>query len=176
MNGLKDIPGYEGIYKASKDGQIYAVNYRKSGRLKKLKSFINSKGYLSLCLTNNGKGRTMRVHRLIAMAFLPNKNNLPAVNHKNGVKTDNNVGNLEWCTISHNNTHAYRSLGVVRRSIPVSQYTMAGVFVAKYASRKEASLAVGVHENNIGGAALGKYAHSAGFIWKNEPRKKPENP
>lgn len=71
-------------------------------------------GYLQVALVKtSGKRSPMRVHRLIALTFLENPNNYPVVNHKNGIKHDNRVDNLEWCTISHNTKHAYNELGVI---------------------------------------------------------------
>ena len=65
------------------------------------------KGYEVLSIGNNGKHYNTKVHRLVATAFLPNPDKLPEVNHKNGVKNDNRVTNLEWCTRSQNAKHAY---------------------------------------------------------------------
>jgi hypothetical protein len=72
-----------------------------------LKGFINKKGYRQVTLYNiNKKPKTMRVHRLVAEAFIQNKNNLPQVNHINGNKLDNRVENLEWCNDIDNKHHA----------------------------------------------------------------------
>lgn len=60
-------------------------------------------------LYKNGKEKLLRVHRLVAMAFLPNPNNLPQVNHKDGNKQNNSVDNLEWCEQSDNMKHAYKN-------------------------------------------------------------------
>lgn len=175
MKGLKDIPGYEGVYRVSKSGDVYSVNYNKSNGLRKRKPYVNWNGYLQIVLCKNGVIETTSIHRIVAITFIKNPKNLPCVNHKNGIKTDNRLGNLEWCTFSYNNTHAYRSLNRARKNIPVNQYTRDGVFIRSYGSRKEAAEVVGVNQRNICNAASGKIKHSAGFIWKNESCKKPRD-
>src|SRR6185437_3742807 len=108
---MKDIPGYEGLYAVTDDGRLWT--YPKRWRITSPKSshFIErsgyffscnerQRGYVSVRLTADGRTRRYPLHRLIAKAFLPNPNNLPVVNHLNGVKTDNRVSNLEWCTYS----------------------------------------------------------------------------
>lgn len=71
----------------------------------------NGHGYMKVHTTVNNKQVTRYVHRLVAECFIPNPNNLPQVNHKDGIKTNNNVDNLEWCTSAENHRHA-REIGL----------------------------------------------------------------
>lgn len=111
----KDILGYEGIYMVSNIGRVKSLDrYIDHPITKKtlLKGVmreidINSDGYPLIRLCKNGMSVSRSVHRYVAEAFIPNPLNLPEVNHKNGVKTDNSVENLEWVTRSENQLHAY---------------------------------------------------------------------
>lgn len=105
------IAGYENIYWVSDQGRV--ANARKV-----LKPFIQNGGYAVVKLTNSSKGKKHHtLHRLVANAFLENVENYKEVNHINGVKTDNRVGNLEWCTSSANKLHAFR-IGLAVASYP----------------------------------------------------------
>ena len=70
--------------------------------------YLNDAGYYMISLSRNNKSKPYRVHRLLAMTFIPNPNNLPEVNHIDGVKTNNNLDNLEWVTHKENMSHAFR--------------------------------------------------------------------
>ena len=137
MRRWRDIDGYYGIYQISDDGLVLNT---KRGRLRKPR--LDKDGYYFLTLHLDKKRKRESVHRLVAAAFLPNPNQCPVVNHKNGIKTDNNVNNLEWCTVRENNLHAIH-LGLnspVRRNHKVSvKDTESGeemVFVSKRSAGK----------------------------------------
>ena len=106
----KWIPGHEGYYMVSTHGKVKSVDryvrHSKGGQSfiegKILKQGTNSNGYKVVTLAKNSKNKTYSVHRLVALAFIPNPNNLPCVNHKDENKTNNTVYNLEWCTYEYN--------------------------------------------------------------------------
>ena len=113
----KEIKGYEGKYIISNYGEVISLPRLKQNNSKKqyvepkeLSKNINStNGYVYVFLCNNGKYRNIRVHRLVAEAFIPNPNNLPQINHKDGNKQNNKVDNLEWCTCQENIRHAIKN-------------------------------------------------------------------
>jgi hypothetical protein len=102
----RDAPGYEGAYQVSTLGR---VRNTKSGRV--LRPHEQGRGYLQAMLSKQGKRSHPLVHRLVALAFVPNPENKPQINHKNGNKKDNRPENLEWCTMSENLLHRHRVLG-----------------------------------------------------------------
>lgn len=97
----KSINGYEGLYTVDENGIVIAV---KTGKQKKITVFPN--GYAYVHLHKCGASKCVRVHRIVAEAFLPNPYRHKQVNHINGVKTDNRVQNLEWCDQLSNIKHA----------------------------------------------------------------------
>lgn len=101
----KDIINYEGLYQVSNLGNVKSMNYGRTGEIKLLKQSTNKQGYKSVHLFKNRKWKSYSVHRLVAMAFIPNPNNLPIINHKDENPSNNNINNLEWCTVTYNNTY-----------------------------------------------------------------------
>lgn len=104
----KDIPGYEGLYQVSNLGNIRSLKYAGGNKVKLLKQ-ATTNGYKQVQLSKNGKGKNHLVHRLVAIAFIPNPNNLPVVNHKDENPSNNNVDNLEWCTQEYNINYGTRN-------------------------------------------------------------------
>jgi hypothetical protein len=112
----RDIEGCEGFYQVSDRGRVRSLDRLVSSggtmrlrRTKVLKARLNGAGYFHVALSRNGHTQTTLVSRLVAVAFIPNPENKPEVNHKDGVKTHNDVGNLEWSTKSENHQHAHRA-------------------------------------------------------------------
>lgn len=112
------IKGYEGYYEISNYGDVRSVtrvvsrggptgDLVKPGKFRR--AHVTPKGYLRLALVRDGSQRNHLVHRLVADAFIPNPDNKPEVNHRNGDKRDNRASNLEWATTSENQVHAYNT-------------------------------------------------------------------
>lgn len=108
----RDIEGYEGLYQVSNKGNVKSLNYRRSGKEKKLRP-EKLNGYLLVCLSKDKKHKGFLVHRLVAKYFLENPDNLPVVNHKDENKENNSSENLEWCTQRYNVNYG---TGIQRRS------------------------------------------------------------
>lgn len=116
---FKDIIGYEGLYQVSNIGRVKSLKRIGKGRglnigfaerifnEKILKPQLTNK-YYSVMLSKNGKIKLMKIHRLVLTAFKENKENKSQVNHIDGNKLNNNIENLEWCTVSENITHSYK--------------------------------------------------------------------
>lgn len=101
----KDVKGYEGLYQVSNLGRIRSLrnNYMI------LKLGTDQDGYNHFTPCRNGTQTTKKIHRLVAQAFIPNPKNKIQVNHKNGIKLDNKVTNLEWSTDKENKNHAWKN-------------------------------------------------------------------
>ena len=107
-------------------------------------------GYLNCALHFNNKVKKFRVHRLVAEMFIPNEFNKPFVNHKDGIRTNNNVSNLEWVTPSENSKHAVETgLTSYRRMKPVVQYSMDGDKMMEFLSIKDAAEQTGTCQAKI---------------------------
>ena len=101
----KDIKGYEGRYQISNFGRVKSLIYPKE-KIMNIYNFRRDgekgKGYWRVRLIKNSSYKYFFVHRLVAEAFIPNPNNYATVNHINGIKTDNRIDNLEWCSLKEN--------------------------------------------------------------------------
>lgn len=165
----KDIAGYEGLYQVSNFGRVKSLNYRKTGKEAILKLRIAHKrhNYMDVALTKCGTTKRHKVHRLVAIAFIPNPNNLPQINHKDCDVVNNCVDNLEWCDAKYNINYGDRAIKfgkVVGHS--VAQCDLLGNVVNTFFSIREAARALNLSNSNISAAIRGKYKTCGGFIWK----------
>ena len=162
------VPGYEGLYEVSNKGNVKSL---RSGKLLKQSS---NKGYKHVSLTKEGKSTCFGVHRIVAITFIPNPENLPEVNHKDETHDNNCVENLEWCTKSYNRNYgtykermskSVKEAGTHNKS--VSAYDKKTLrFVKSYDSISEAEKELGLSRGAIGQALSGRIKTSAGFVWK----------
>lgn len=156
----KDIVGYEEIYQVSNFGNVKNIRTNKI-----LKYGINDQNYEIVTLYKKTKKKNMRIHRLVAQAFIPNPDNLPQINHKDGNKHNNRVDNLEWCTGSNNIKHAYiNDLNPNHRI--VGQYDKNGNLINVFISTNEAGIITKISQRNIHSCASGKRKTAGNYIWK----------
>lgn len=161
----KKIEGYEN-YEVSNMGRVRSLNYNGTGKMKIMRPGKKSGGYLFVCLYKNGKVKQMYIHRVVAEAFLPNPDNLPCINHKNEIKTDNRVQNLEFVSHKYNINYSRNWEGAVEvRRKPVLQYTKTGELIGEYKSMMKAQRQTGINQSNISSCCAGKRKSAGNYIW-----------
>lgn len=173
----KDVVDYEGKYQVSNWGRMMSLNFNHTGNPKIMKQRMTDFGYMGLSLCKNGKINDELVHRLEAIAFIPNPENKPTVNHKDGNRTNNYLWNLEWNTYPENCTHGYRVLGRIHPLLgktkslspnakPVNQFTLDGIFVKRWNCTQDIQQELGFCNSGISQCCTGIYKKSHGFIWQ----------
>lgn len=157
----KDIQGYEGLYQVSNLGRVrsYFRNGTKGGIVQQF--IINC--YPKVHLYKDGESKFFYTHRLVAMAFIPNQENKPQINHINGNKHDNRVVNLEWVTSQENIQHTVNT--GLRKFKKVGQFKN-GVLIKEYNNCLQASKQTGIKYPNIWYVLNGRNKTSGGFEWR----------
>lgn len=188
METWKDIDDFKGLYQISNLGNVKSLDimlnckgakgidkHLRKGRI--LKKYIGTTGYYNVNLSKNSKSKLKRVHRLVAEAFIPNPDNLPCINHKDGNKLNNDVSNLEWCTYAYNNSEAYR-IGLKQNkykgkygkeaqfSKPLLQFTLNDKFVKEWENANQVKRELGYCAENIRNVCNGRRKQANGYKWK----------
>ena len=181
----RDVVGYEGVYQVSNIGNVrsmarvmvYKNGQENTHKGRVLRSRQMTTGYPAVSLSTPTSGIKLKsIHRLLAMAFIENKDNKRCVNHKDGDKLNNCIENLEWCTYSENNQHAYDVLGkkptwLGVRGIdhPLSkpiQQLLGDVVIKQFDSARDAAEELGIQYKNISAVCRGKRNMCGGFGWR----------
>lgn len=155
----KDIKDYEGLYQVSNNGRIKSLNYRRTGKEKILSPKTNPSGYLYINLCKNGITKSYRVHRLVAETYISNPENLPEVNHKDEVKSNNTVKNLEWCTHLYNANYGTR---IEKRQKRVFCVELNKTFKGMRDAERE----LGIDNTSISRCCLDKQERAGGYHWR----------
>ena len=164
----KAIAGYEGLYEVSDMGRVKSLNYNHTGKEKILKLKKSHCGYLNVNICKDGHAKSVRIHRLVATAFISNPHNLETINHKDEDKTNNTVDNLEWMSQKDNNnygTHNKRVSEALSNQVQMfDKYT--DELLATSPSLMEDERVTGIDDGNISKCCLGKIKSAGGYIWK----------
>jgi hypothetical protein len=180
------VKNYEGIYEVSRTGLVRRLAvpitkpHVKNARCRIPSEHILtpvddcSKGYLRVRLYKRGQWKTFRVHRLVASAYIPNPHCKREVNHKDGIKTNNNVNNLEWSTSSENFRHAIKN-GLIKlasgaahgNARAIDQFSLDGKYIKRFDTIKQALDSLSINGNSLLSKHLkGTYKTAYGYTWR----------
>lgn len=171
----KPVKDYEGLYEVSNFGRVRSVDHYvkqpnpHDGKLQQvlrrgcvMKPSFTGSGYLHLSLSSGlRKYKTFQIHRLVAIHFIENPENLAEVNHKNEDKTDNRVENLEWCSRQYNVYYGNNT-----KTKPVLQMDDNGNVIKKFRSAREAAMILGLNHSSISGVCKGRFYKTGGYRWR----------
>lgn len=177
----KEIKGFEGLYTIDESGNVFSIRKKKY-----ISPFYNKNGYMMISLVKDKKKSNMTIHRLLAEAFIDNKEKFPCINHIDGNKLNNNLSNLEWCTQSHNMKEAYK-LGLLntwcgkkfgkdhpnykfrgkwKTQKEIVQLDKKGDLIKKFNSATEVERNLGYSCAHISECCRGLRKSAYGYIWK----------
>ena len=177
----RPVVGYEGLYEVSNLGRVRSLDryidsvnvfgepYKRFSKGRVLKLLYDDKGYQRITLYNGITDKQKLVHRLVAQAYIPNKDNLPEVNHKDQNPANNCVDNLEWCDRIYNVNYSdarERQWRAVSR--PIEQLTMDGQHIAYYLGIKTICRKLNMCRNTIQRCLHGRKRHKSayGYLWR----------
>lgn len=181
----RDVINYSGLYQVSNTGNVRSIDrcvkHSRNGHInikgQLIKQRINNRGYYSLSLCKDGKYKHCVVHKLVAESFIKNNSNKPFINHKDGNKLNNLFSNLEWCTCSENNQHAYdvklkigAGFGKLGKDNPSSKPVLqidkiTGKIIREFDSLHDVQRELGYKVTNLSAACRGIVKTSNGFMW-----------
>lgn len=183
METWKPVVGYEGLYEVSDLGNVRSLNWHNEKYARNLWLKPHNKGYFQVELVRNKEKKMHMVHRLVAIAFIPNPLNLPQVNHKDENKKNNAVENLEWCDNRYNvkysmirhpdraanriYTNSKRGTTYKRKlSMPIYQCGLDGEIIRKWENSREIFVKTGMSDWSISECCRGKRNKAYGFKWR----------
>lgn len=171
----KDIKGYEGMYQVSSHGRVKSLDrviQLVNGGQRTLKGKLispapHTRGYVQAPLSKDGVTTRFLIHRLVAEAFIPNPQNKPQVNHKDEVKTNNRLENLEWFTQIENINYGTRN----QKAKEALSYKVRGICIKTnkeliFSSHREAARVLGISQGGISGVVSGRGKTAGGYRWE----------
>jgi len=161
----RSVYKFEGLYQVSNYGRIRAIENNIPIRI--VKQCVDSNGYYSVSLRKDGKQKAVRVHRLVALAFVKGYSPALVVNHKDENKLNNNFNNLEWVTVEYNNRYGEKPMICGRKSQKqVLKMSLDGNPISIYESVNSAAASVGISRTNITECCHGRQKTAGGYMWK----------
>lgn len=155
---MKDIPGYEGLYAITSCGKVWSYKSKKF-----LAAWKVNNRYLAVTLRKDGQKTNCLVHRLVALTYLSNPDNLPQVNHKDEDITHNWINNLEWCSASYNVNYGKRN---EKCSQKMSKPFICEQTGETFNNLKEAQNKLNICLSSISRVLRGEYSQASGYTFK----------
>ena len=165
----KPFKGFEGLYEISSLGRVKSLNYNNTGVEKIMRPQKNRNGYLHVGLRRNGKYKNLYVHRLVGEAFIPNPEGFEQVNHRDEVKTNNCVENLEWCSAKYNmnyGTRMEKQVAARSKAVEASKYPDFREICLRFPSTMEADRN-GYNQGGVAACCRGCFSSEGNNKYKN---------